>query len=86
MLHHVKIAMGGTRVLKYRCFGGKFTPVGGTRVSRTSFGGTFRPIYGHTVHACVQPVGGTYCISNYRIMYCIQHICRKYAISRVGRL
>ena len=36
MLHHVKIAMGGTRVLKYRCLvgggGGEFTPVGGTRV------------------------------------------------------
>ena len=38
MLHRVKIAMGSTRVLKYRCLGGggggggRFTPVGGTRV------------------------------------------------------
>ena len=39
MLHHVKIAMGGTHVLKYRCFlGGGFTPVGGTHISKCIFG------------------------------------------------
>ena len=45
MLHHVKIAMGGTRVLKYSCFWReKLTPVGGTRVSKYVF---WRDIHSH---------------------------------------
>ena len=57
MLHHVKIAMGGTRVSKYRWFffwrGGGLTPVGATRVSKYIF---WRDIQSHirTYSTCVR--------------------------------
>ena len=58
MLHHVEIAMGGTRVLRYSCFlAGNSLLWGARGFQSTSFGGKFSP-----------------------------YICRKYAISRVGRL
>ena len=48
MLHRVKIAMGGTRVFKNTAvFGGKFTPVGGRRVSKYVF---WRDIQSHIVY------------------------------------
>ena len=85
MLHHVKIAMGGTRVSKYRWFffwrGGGINSCG----CHTRF--KVHLLAGHSVpytdiqymRACNQLVVEV-------SVYCIQHICRKYAISRVGRL
>ena len=78
MLHHVKIAMGGTRVLKYRCFF-----LGGGGIHSCGWHARFKvrllAFDIQYVHACNQLVVEV-------SVYCIQHICRKYTISRVGRL